>query len=55
MCDEKTTINDDIVLVGRSDAGWDNIHDGIDIDKILNKSDLSKYVIVLDHQPVDYE
>ena len=55
LCDEKTTINDDIVLVGRSDAGWDNIHDGIDIDKILNKSDLSKYVIVLDHQPVDYE
>ena len=55
LCDEKTTINDDIVLVGRSDGGWDDTYNRIDIDKILNESDLSNYVIVLDHQPVESE
>jgi len=53
--DEKITVNDSIVLVGRSDAEWENSKNRIDISKILNESDLSKYVIVLDHQPVDYD
>ena len=52
--DEKITINDSIVLVGRSDAEWENSIDRIDISRILNESDLSKYVVVLDHQPADY-
>ncbi len=52
--DEKISINDDIVLVGRSDAEWEDSIDRIDISKLLNESDLSKYVVVLDHQPVEY-
>ena len=55
LSDEKTTINDDIVLVGRSDASWEDRIDRINISQILNESDLSKYVVVLDHQPVEYE
>lgn len=55
LCDEKTKINDDIVLVGRSDGSWEDRIDRIDTCKILNESDLSKYVVVLDHQPVEYE
>ena len=55
LCDEKTTINNDVVLVGRSDAQWDGVADRVDVSKILNESDLSKYVVVLDHQPIDYE
>ena len=53
--DEKTPINNDIVLVGRSDAQWDGEKNRIDIGKILNESDLSKYVVVLDHQPIEYK
>ena len=53
--DEKITINDSIVLVGRSDAEWENSVNRIDISKLLNESDLSKYVVVLDHQPADYD
>ena len=53
--DKKTTINNDIVLVGRSDAQWNGENNRIEIDKMLNESDLSKYVVVLDHQPINYE
>ena len=53
--DEKTQINGDIVLVGRSDPKWDDAVDRIDIVDILNESDRSRYVVVLDHQPVEYE
>ena len=44
--DEKITINDSIVLIGRSDAEWENSNNRINISKILNESDLSKYVVV---------
>ena len=53
--DNKITINNDIVLVGRSDAEWEDTIDRIDVNEILNESDLSKYIVVLDHQPVEYE
>jgi predicted MPP superfamily phosphohydrolase len=53
--DNKITINDDIVLVGRSDAAWEDSVNRIDVDEILNESDLSKYLIVLDHQAVEDE
>ena len=53
--DDKITINNDIVLVGRSDAAWENSVNRIDVDEILNESDLSKYIIVLDHQAVEDE
>ena len=53
--DDKITINNDIVLVGRSDAEWEDSVNRIDVNKIFNESDLSKYIVVLDHQPVEYE
>lgn len=53
--DEKATINNDIVMVGRSDAQWEDSVNRTDIDNILNESDSSKFVVVLDHQPVEYE
>ena len=53
--DDKITINNDIVLVGRSDAAWEDSVNRIDVDEILNESDLSKYLIVLDHQAVEDE
>ncbi|MER2013165.1 MAG: metallophosphoesterase, partial [Methanobrevibacter sp.] len=53
--DEKAQINGDIVLVGRSDPKWEDAVDRIDLPDILNESDRSKYVVVLDHQPVEYE
>lgn len=53
--DDKITVNDDIVLLGRSDAEWEDSLNRTDVSEILNESDLSKYVVVLDHQPVEYE
>ena len=53
--DAKVTINNDIVLVGRSDAEWENSINRMDVNEIFNESDLSKYIVVLDHQPVEYE
>lgn len=54
LSDEKTTINNDIVLVGRSDAMWDNAKERVNVSELINDSDLSKYLVVLDHQPIDY-
>ena len=51
--DEKTTINGDIVLVGRSDAEWDGNAERANVSEILNEDDLSKYMIVIDHQPLE--
>ena len=51
--DEKTTINGDIILVGRSDTEWDGVADRANVSEILNESDLSKYVIIADHQPLE--
>ena len=51
--DEKTTINGDIVLVGRGDAEWEGNAQRANVSEILNESDLSKYVIVVDHQPLE--
>ena len=53
--DDKITINNDFVLVGWSDAEWEDSINRTDVNEILNESDLSKYIVVLDHQPVEYE
>ena len=53
--DEKININNDLVLVGRNDAEWEDSINRTDVNEILNESDLSKYIVVLDHQPVEYE
>ena len=52
---DKIIINNDIVLAGRSDAEWEDSINRTDVNEILNESDLSKYIVVLDHQPVEYE
>jgi len=53
--DEKVIFNNEIVLVGRSDALWDGSKKRINVSEILNKDDLSKYIVVADHQPLDEE
>lgn len=50
--DEKTTINDDIVLVGRADDGWDDDFERANFTDLIDESDLSKYMVVIDHQPI---
>lgn len=49
--DDKITINDDIVLVGRSDEQG-NSHTR-NLSEIANVTDFSKYLVVLDHKPID--
>ena len=49
--DQKVTINDDIVLVGRADAGWYDNAPRKDLNQIITKGELSKYILVADHQP----
>ena len=53
--DEKINIGEDIVLVGRSDAEWEDSANRPDVAEILSESDLSKYIVVADHQAVEDE
>ena len=50
--DTTANINDDITLVGRSDASWGK---RISTDKILENSDKNNYIIVADHHPLDMD
>ena len=50
--DEVTLVNDSIYIVGRRDK---SMKDRVDIDKIVSMLDPSKYIIILDHQPNDYD
>ena len=51
--DKKVVINNNIVLVGRGDWGWNHDVKRPNVTDILDKSDYSKYIVVLDHQPID--
>ncbi len=51
--DSRVKINNDLVLIGRDDAGHGNTNKRVDVKDLLKESDLSKYIIVLDHQPLD--
>ena len=53
--DEKINIGEDIVLVGRSDCEWEDSANRTDVAEILSESDLSKYIVVADHQAVEDE
>ena len=53
--DDKINIGEDIVLVGRSDCEWEDSANRTDIAEILSESDLSKYIVVADHQAVEDE
>ena len=50
--DESTLINDEIYLTGRKDY---EDRSRLSIDNLVSKLDKNKYIIVLDHQPVDYD
>lgn len=50
--DKKVIIDDNIVLVGREDAGWDHDFKRANVSDMLDESDYSKYIVVLDHQPI---
>lgn len=51
--DSYAEINDDLVLVGRDDAGWANSAGRINARKLLQDIDKDRYVVVLDHQPIE--
>lgn len=55
MEDEKTTFNDDIVLVGRADAEWSGEANRLNISQLIDEEDLSKFIVVADHQPIEAE
>lgn len=50
--DESILINDEIYLIGRQD--FENTN-RIDINSLTNSLDKSKYMLVIDHQPTDYQ
>ena len=50
--DKKVIINDDLVLIGREDRNQNKFTERANITDMLNKSDYSKYIVVLDHQPI---
>lgn len=50
--DKKVIIDDNIVLVGREDAGWNHDFKRANVSDMLDESDYSKYIVVLDHQPI---
>ena len=49
---KKIIINNDLVLIGREDRGKDPDMERPNVTNMLNKSDYSKYIVVLDHQPI---
>lgn len=53
--DDKIILNNDIVLVGRADAGWDDHVQRANLSEMIDESDLSKYIVVIDHQPIEQD
>lgn len=53
--DDKIIINNDISLIGRADAGWYDEADRLNLSEMIDEEDLSRYIVVVDHQPIDYE
>ncbi len=53
--DNKIDINEDIILIGREDRGFSANSGRLSSEKLLKNVDLSKYIIIADHQPVESE
>lgn len=51
--DKSVNINDDLVIVGRDDAAWGNTSDRKDASELLKDVDINKYIIMMDHQPIE--
>ena len=52
--DESVAVGDGYYVIGRADAGYGRA-DRLAIDELVADLDKDKYMIVLDHQPTDYE
>lgn len=53
LADDKITVNKDIILVGREDAGHGNTNNRLSSLELLNNTDSKSFIILLDHQPLD--
>ena len=53
LADDKITVNKDIILIGREDAGHGNTHNRLNSLELLNNTDSKSFIILLDHQPLD--
>ena len=54
LLDESVLVDDRFYVIGRKDAGYGG-SDRMSMDDLISDLDRDKYMIVLDHQPVDYE
>ena len=53
--DESVEIAGDLTLAGRDDAAWGNTSDRINASELLSGADPETFIIVADHQPIDFE
>lgn len=51
--DEAYEVNDELTIIGREDALYDN-GSRKEISELMENADMSHYIIVLDHQPKEY-
>ena len=54
LCDERVEIAGEITLAGREDARWGNTAKRMSADSLLSGVDTKTFVIVADHQPIEY-
>ena len=52
--DEKTQIAGELTLAGRADASWSRNANRMKIEDLLSGSGENTFIIVADHQPIDY-
>lgn len=53
--DSYEVINDELILAGRADAAWGNSSNRASVEEILADVDREKYIIMVDHQPIEAE
>ena len=51
--DEYAEIGDDLILAGRDDVGYYEKRERLPVEEILEGADCERYIIMLDHQPVE--
>lgn len=53
--DSNEIINDELVLIGRANRAYGNKNTRLDITQLLEPVDLDKEIVLVDHQPCDYD
>ena len=48
-------VNGELTLAGRDDAAWGNTSNRMHTDELLSGADLESFIIVADHQPIEYD